>query len=966
MIDFKKIEQEMLEFWKKNQIYEKLLERKAKERFFLLDGPPYANGTPHIGHVKNTVFKDIVIRTEFMKSKQVLFQPGFDTHGLPIENMVEKKLNLGSKKEIEKFGISKFMAECKKNAALNVDLWLETYRKLGSLYVLKKPYLTYEDNYIESGWWAFHQMYKKGMVYHGEKPVMWCPHCETSLAGYEVTDSYKDVKDPGVYILFNLTGTEDHLLVYTTTPWTLPANVAVAVAPKEKYVKVEVGGKKIILGEQRLSKLSEMGFGYNVLESFEGKKLVGKQYEPLLNVPLQIEMAKGKLGKSHEVIASIPLLKERVSSKVKAKKNIEGKDEDLFEEFVTMGDGTGLVHCAPGHGKTDYLVGQHYKLACVSPVDDQCNMKKESGFSGFVKTADKAIIEKLKEEGKLLFEEDITHSYPLCWRCKAPLIFRLSKQLFLNIEKIKKAMLKENKKVNWLPEFSSERFENWVENAEDWNISRQRYWGIPIPLWKCTSENCGEEKVVEDREELEKLSGKKIADLHSAEEISFKCKKCSSEMKKIKGIVDVWFDSGIAPWASFGYPRNNKDLFEKHFPVDRINEAQDQIRGWFYSLMFCGVGVFSKAPYKTVSMVGWVLDKNGNKMSKSLGNIVDAQQTLDELGADMTRFYFCWDVPPYEVQKFNKDIAKKEIGSFFTILWNLQNLVGNEKLDKNKLDIEDKWILSRLNNTLKNFEDNMNKFETSAASRLLADFVMNDLSRNYIKMTRDKDNSSIVTEGYINILKLLAPICPYLSEKLWQNLRIKKIVQEESVHLSSWPTSDEKSIDKKLEEDFVNALLVIEAGLFQRDKAQAGLKWPLAKMIIKTEKKLSKEIQEIILRQLNVKKLEIKKAKELSVELDLKITPELEAEGFARELSRKIQALRKEGGLVKENEIELELVLSKKLKDLLEKHKQELFIKERTNARKIKITTEKLETKYTHTNQDKIKEEGIEIGLKKL
>src|SRR3989344_414765 len=465
MFDLKKIQEEVEQFWEKEKINGKLDKVTGKDRYFLLDGPPYANGVPHVGHIKNTVFKDLYIRLNMMKGKKVLFRPGFDTHGLPVENMVEKKLGLQSKKDIEKYGVINFMQECKKNAALNKDLWMNVYDKLGSLYALKEPYLTYEDYYIESAWWTFKKMYEKGLVYDGEKPVMWCPHCQTSLSGYEVTDSYKDVQDPGIYVLFRLRNSDESLLVYTTTPWTLPGNVAIAIAPNENYVTIEVLGKKIIIAEKRLEKLSEMGMGYRVLKTFKGEKLLGKKYEPLLDVPIQKELDTGKLGKAHEVIASIPLLKERVASKIAAKKGIEGRD--LFEEFVTVNDGTGIVHTAPGHGKTDFVVGQNYKLACVSPVDEECNLTKESGFSGFVKKADKEIIKNLEEHGKLLYHETIIHSYPLCWRCKAPLIFRLSKQLFFKVEKIKETMKKENKNVNWMPEFAKERLGNWIENAED-------------------------------------------------------------------------------------------------------------------------------------------------------------------------------------------------------------------------------------------------------------------------------------------------------------------------------------------------------------------------------------------------------------------------------------------------------------------------------------------------------------------
>jgi len=953
MHNFKETEKEIFDFWKKNKIYEKLMKRKGKN-YFLLDGPPYANFIPHVGHIKNTVVKDLLIRINFMKGFNVLFQPGFDTHGLPVENMVEKKLSLHNKKEIEEFGIAKFMRECKKNAALNKDIWMKVYRDLGSLYYLKEPYITYENYYIESAWWAFAQMYKKKMVYEGEKPVMWCPHCETSLAGYETTDSYKDVQDPGVYILFKLKDSDEYLLVYTTTPWTLPANVAIAVAQDKDYVKVEVGGKKIILAEERLQKLSDMEFGYKILEKFKGKNLVGKKYEPLLDVPLQRELAEGKHGKAHEVIASIPLLKERVASKIKTKKKVEG--EDLFEEFVTTDTGTGLVHTAPGHGKTDYIVGQHYNLACVSPVNEKGELIKElAGFSGFVKKADKEIIEKLKEDGKLLFQEIINHSYPLCWRCKSPLICILSKQLFFKIGKVKKTMIKENKKVHWYPEFARERFDNWIEDAEDWNISRQRYWGTPIPIWKC---ECGEEKIIESKKELEELCGEKIEDLHSVGELKIKCKKCDKEMKKVKGIVDVWFDSGVAPWASLGYPSKNKELFEKNFPVTRINEAQDQIRGWFYSLMFCSAAVFGKAPYKEVSMIGWVVDKKGNKMSKSVGNMITGEEAIKELGADILRYYFCWDIAPYELQKFNFDIAKKEIGRILNVLWNLPNLAEPGKLKTE--EIEDKWILSKLNSITKEYQEGLENFELHSALRKISDFILNDLSRDYVKMSRDRDNGFLISHCLEIILRLLAPVIPFITEKIWQRLRDKKIVKEESVHLSKWPKVNENRIDKPLEEKFCILLQIIERGLAERDKLKIGLKWPLAKATVYCPEKLVKEFERIIQNQLNVKSINWKINKEMKIKFDTNLTPELEAEGYAREMSRQIQAFRKKLGLNKKDLVETIIITDEKFRKILEKQKKS--IKDKTNSKILRIVTTSKE-RFKNKIGFKIKDKRGEIGI---
>jgi len=957
MLDLKKTEEAVWGFWLKENIEKAVAEAaKGKKKFWLLDGPPFANGVPHVGHIKNTVFKDVVARMKMMQGFDVVLKPGFDTHGLPIENLVEKKLGLESKKDIEGFGIPNFMAECKKNAALNKDIWMRVYKKIGSLYWNKEPYLTYDDSYISSGWWAFNEIYKKGLIYEGEKPVMWCPHCQTSLTGYEVTDSYKDVQDPGVYVLFRIRNSDEFLLVYTTTPWTLPANVAVAIAPNEDYVVAEVAGRKLILAEKRLEHLSSLGFGYNILRTFKGEKLVGMKYEPLLDVPLQQKLASGKLGKAHEVIASIPLLKERVASKMRTKRSIGASQGDLFEEFVTITDGTGLVHTAPGHGKTDYLVGQHYGLACVSPVDEECNLLPDSGFKGFVKKADKEIIDGLDQTGKLLFQERITHSYPLCWRCKSLLIFRLSKQLFIKVDKVKKVFLKESKKINWLPEFVGERFKNWVENAEDWNISRQRYWGIPIPIWKC---ECGNVKVISGKSELEQLTKRKINDLHNAGEFTIQCERCKAAMRKIKGVLDVWFDSGVAPIASVGYPAENKEFFDKNYPVDRINEAQDQIRGWFYHLMFCSAVVFEKAPYKSVSMVGWVTDKNGEKMSKSLGNVMSGEEAAEVLGADMLRYYFCWDVAPYEVQKFNLDIAKKEIGKILNVLWNLQNLVNNNKVERG---IEEKWIESRLNSMVKSYSDKIESFESNIAMRKISDFILNDLSRGYTQMTRDKENGGVILECLVTVLKLLAPVSPFITEGIWQNLRQRQMVKEESVHLCSWPESDKNKIDEKLELKFKIISEIVEKGMFERDKTKIGLKWPLAKadVIVQNWKFNVKEVEEIVARQLNVKSVSIKKKDKATTEVifDTKITPELEAEGYSREFARRVQAERKNKGLKKGEMIVLKVNCNQNLQKMLKENIN--FLSERTNSRKIDfIDGKNMKNKIDFS----IKEEKLSIEL---
>ncbi len=1044
-----KQELEMLKFWKQIKLLDLLsAKNKRNKKFFLLDGPPYANNVPHVGHIRNTVYKDAVIRQKFMQGFNVFFQPGFDTHGLPVENIVEHELKLTSKKDIESIGADKFVAKCKELATINKDLWLEVYDKLGSWYGWKAPYLTYDNSYIESGWWTFKKMWDNALVYEGKRPVFWCPRCETSLAGYEVTDSYKVVSDPSIYIKFPVRGkANEFLLAYTTTPWTLISNVAVVAHPEEDYVKADTSNGILILAKKRLDLLAELGIAYRVLDEFKGKALDQLEYEPLINVEQQNELRK--VPRALKVYLSMPLLKERIGSKVAAKLGVEAGD--LYEHFVNVSEGTGLVHCAPGHGKTDNEVGKHYQLPELSPLDNEAKFTSEAGkYSGkFVKAADKEIIEDLEKNGRLLHFGKIEHSYPLCWRCKSPLIFRMSTQWFLKIEPIKKKMIAENEKVNWLPHFAFERFKNWVENAEDWNISRQRYWGIPIPIWHCSK--CNNKKIIGSFEELKKNSVEEIGgnfDLHNASSVYFKC-ACGNAMERVKDIFDVWYDSGIAPWAFLGYPFKNKELFEGLYPTDRINESQDQIRGWFYSLMFCGVAAFGKAPYLSVSMPGWVVDDKGEKMSKSLGNVVYAKDAINELSADVLRFYMFWDIAPYELQRFSKEIAKKEVGKFFNVFVNLSRLL----LDADKIDsgidvslIEDKWIISRLNSVVREFNTHFDKFEYHVCGRELHNFILNDVSRTYIQLVRgriddgDETPLRILNEIILVTCRSLVPISPFTAESVYQSLKkLNKL--KESVHLEDWPK--EGSSDKELELRMDAAGEIIKGVLAARDKAQIGLKWPLKEVIITGDARIldaCQELEEVIKRQCNVKEISIRnefgakkkvkadyeKLKEFGelapiiisriviesagsimehlekegkyrmkannmevwlrkehfiIEDDLpKIyekadilngkvfinkerTEGLDAEGYARELVRRVQNGRKKLGLTKKDGIILAVKTEDYLVELLKKHED--YIKKKCGAKSLKISEEGPVRKLEFNEKDKIKNFDVEIWVGK-
>ncbi len=666
------IETEIRKFWEENDIPKRALARREK-KFYLLDGPPYVNATPHVGHLMTTTYKDVWSKFKLLQGFASWFQPGFDCHGLPIENMVERELGIRSKREIEEVGVEKFIELCRSKAHGNERVWLEIYRRLGAWRGYFEPYLTDENYYIESAWWAIKEMWKKGMLYKGSKAVYWCPHCETTLAGYEVTDSYAEIEDPYIYVKFPLKNRENEFLVVaTTTPWTLVGNVAIAVHPDADYVRVKVGEEILILSESRVEAVLEtLGMKGEILERVKGRDLEGLRYEPAIDAPIQHELEQNP--KAHRLVLSIPVLRAK-SYKHALEEEEKGK-EALVEDFVDPNEGSGLVHVAPGHGPEDNYLGEYYGLPVVSPVNESGEFTAEAGrYEGMkVREANETILEELRSKGLLLLERRIKHSYPLCWRCKTPLIFRLSEQWFLSIEPIKKRMLEACEQVRWLPEFGRERFRHWLSQAGDWCISRQRYWGIPLPIWTC--DKCGRIEVIGSIQELleRAIEAPKELDLHKhvVDKIELRC-ECGGVMRRVPDILDVWFDSGIAPWASLGYPYKNKELFEKLFPVDLVDESQDQIRGWFYSLLFCSMAALEKTPYSTVAMNGWVLDEHGEKMSKSLGNVIWAEDALRELGADVVRLYYCYEAAPWETKRFSFRSAN-ELKRKLNVLWNTLN-----------------------------------------------------------------------------------------------------------------------------------------------------------------------------------------------------------------------------------------------------------------------------------------------------
>ncbi|OIO27818.1 isoleucine--tRNA ligase [Candidatus Micrarchaeota archaeon CG1_02_60_51] len=923
--DSKKIEGEAHSLWKEKQIPQGLHKhREGAKKFFLLDGPPYINGLPHVGHVKTTACKDVWTRYKYMQGFDCFMQPGFDCHGLPVEVVVQKELGVHTKKDIERIGIDKFDAACLQKILNNEKIWMDYYDKLGAWRAYFEPYFTYKNYYIESAWWTIKRLHEHGMLRQGETPTHWCPECETVLSGYEVSDSYKDVADPSVYLKFKLKGTEnEYLLVWTTTPWTLPANVALFVHPKEKYVKAKVGNDVFILAKKLVERVlkEKVGVEYEIVGELDGSALEGKEYEPLVDVDQQ----KALGAKAHRVYASVPIMAHKKYKK--HKQTNEGAEE--FEEFVTMEDGTGIVHCAPGHGSTDYYVGVHYGLPAVSPVDEQGRFTaKANGFAGkFVKDADKDIVEWLDRHGKLLFTEKITHSYPLCWRCKTPLIFRMSKQWYLTVDYVKDKMLKANEETRWMPAFGKDAFRNWLENSTDWCISRQRYWAIPMPIWQCAA--CGRYEVIGSVDELEGKALREIGTLddlhrHSIDKIQLRCPHCKGKMSRVPDVFDVWFDSGIAPWASLGYPHQNKELFESMFPMDLINESQDQIRGWFYTLLFAAMATHEKPAFKSVAMMGWVVDEKGEKMSKSQGNVIWANDGIEAIGADAIRLYYCWEIAPWDVQKFSPNTAK-EVGRALNVYWNTFQFYETYKPHGFKPNpafkpgcVEDKWIISRANTVAGQVAGHLENFEFHLAGRKLMEFILDDYSRWFVKLARDRmaagDAEATETMRYCldRATRLLAPICPFVTEKVYAGIGGAM----ESVHFENYPSADEALRDEKLEELMAFCQRATEAALALRKDRNRKLRWPVKKITVSGEKaqEAVKSLGKVLAAANNALVVEAS-AKPLaggkefdggSVDVDVTLDAEVKRLALVREVARAVQASRKENGFSVSDRIAVE------------------------------------------------------------
>ncbi|UCD13939.1 MAG: isoleucine--tRNA ligase [Thermoplasmatales archaeon] len=1032
----KKVEEKILKFWVANSIFKKSVEqRKGCKPYVFLEGPPTANGLPHPGHVLTRVMKDLVLRYQAMNGYYIERKAGWDTHGLPVEIEVEKQLGLEDKQAIEKYGIAKFNEECKKSTLRYERAWVDMTHRIGFWLDMDNPYITFKNEYIESVWWSLKQAWDKKLLYKGHKVVPYCPRCGTVLSAHELSQGYKTVEEPSIFVKFKLKNEDAYFVAWTTTPWTLISNVALAVHPDETYIKIRYRGRVLILAETPAAALLK-GQEYELLDGFSGKELEGIEYEPLF------DFARPDKKAWYIVLAN----------------------------FVTTEEGTGIVHIAPAFGEDDYNVGRQYDLPVVQLVKLDGTFPDEVTLwkGQFVKDADPSIIEYLEERGLLEGTRTYTHEYPFCWRCDTPLLYYAMESWFIAMSKVQESLLKNNDQINWYPEHLQKgRFGDFIREVKDWALSRDRYWGTPLPIWICDNNKCRNILCIGSVDELKRLSDTFPADydFHKpfVDELVVHCPKCQSQMNREKEVIDCWYDSGSAFFAQWHYPFENREKFKSNYPVDFITEALDQTRGWFYSLLATSTFLFDKNPYKNVLTLGLVLDKEGQKMSKSKQNYVDPNIILDHEGADALRWYLISANAPWMSTRFYEEAVKDTLGKFILTLWNSYNFFTTyaslDKYDpkkdaiiKERRQLLDKWIISRFNGIISKARKDIETFDIHKAARVIENFVIEDFSNWHLRRSRKRlwveektedklSGYSTMYDIFLGLSKLLAPFIPFITEEMYQNLRTGDM--HESIHLCDFPEPDEEQMDAKLEEGMERLRELVEIGRSLRSKIGIKVRYPLSNASIVCEENVEnsiKDLLDLLNEEINVKhisfakdtsqfitkivkpnhsnlgprlKEKVKKVidkiegmdknklydnliknKQIIVELngekikltiddfeivekekahfaraevgdiilflDMTITPELEAEGFARELVRRIQSMRKELDLDVEDKINTEILVDQEKRKALKKWEDYILVETRSNKISfVEKPSGKLVKKW------KIDELDAEIGINK-
>ena len=883
------MEKEISNLWKQKNVIKRNFDmNKDGEYFTFYDGPPTANGKPHVGHILTRVMKDIIPRYKVMKGYRVDRKAGWDTHGLPVELEIEKKLGISGKEQIEEFGVENFVHECKESVFTYVSMWEKMTEQIGYWVDMETPYVTYHNSYIESVWWALSKMWEKGLLYKGHKVMPYCPRCGTGLSSHEVSQGYKDVKDLTAIVKFKVENEENkYILAWTTTPWTLPSNLALCVNKAYDYIEAKVNDEVYILAKDLATKV--LGEDYEVIKEFKGSELLGLKYERLLPFG-EVE------GKAFEVIHG---------------------------DYVTLSDGTGIVHIAPAYGEDDSLVAKKNGITFINLVDANGNFVEEvTPWAGkFVKKCDESIVKYLEENNKLFKAEKHTHSYPHCWRCNTPLLYYPKDSWFVAMTTLRDKLLENNDKINWYPDnIRTGRMGKFLENVIDWGISRDRYWGTPLPIWEC---ECGHRECIGSIEEL-KAKGNNVPDdieLHKPfiDKVHLNCCKCGNEMTRTNEVIDCWFDSGSMPFAQLHYPFENKELFEANFPAQFISEAVDQTRGWFYTLLAISTAIFDTNPFENCIVLGHVLDKKGLKMSKSKGNVVDPFEVLDAQGADATRWHFYTASAPWLPTRFSVDDVGEAQRKFLSTLWNvysfyvlyadLDKFNPTEYKDFKSENVMDKWIMSKLNTLVKDVDQNLNDYQITQAALALEEFT-DELSNWYVRRNRSRYWSDTLTEDKIaayttlynvltTLVKIAAPFVPFISEEIYQNLVVNLDKNaEESVHLNLWPSVDESAIDKDLEKEMDLAYAIVKLGRSARNGANIKNRQPLSKMQVSTDS-LPEYYGEIIKEELNVK--EVVFGADLSEHVNFEIKPNLPVLGKA--YGKLIPGIRKE--IASRNQMEL-------------------------------------------------------------